>query len=154
MPHCLICGNPLKSCLCPRCGFDLSLCVEQYPSLGPAKPGQQSMHSLRDKLYRELEALRVKAAAVPAAPAPKAPRVQKVPAPQPEKPSAPGKKPLSRLERDALFQTIYKQRFSTIWAALEQTAPAITNIADIRDADDETLKALAAYVKRRADPAK
>ena len=37
--RCMICGSELNGCLCPRCGFDLSQCREQSPTL--ADDGRQ-----------------------------------------------------------------------------------------------------------------
>ena len=51
---CLICGNELKSCICPRCGFDLSQCRESFPTLGALPPAGQALCTRRDAMIRAL----------------------------------------------------------------------------------------------------
>lgn len=54
MNYCLICGNELKGCICPRCGFDLSCCGEDYPTLGPESPVKLALRTRRNAYYQEL----------------------------------------------------------------------------------------------------
>ena len=58
MNYCLICGNELKGCICPRCGFDLSLQREQYPSLMNLESKDEAVWVRLDRNYRELVLLR------------------------------------------------------------------------------------------------
>lgn len=51
---CLICGNELKNCICPRCGFDLSQCRESFPTLGALPLAGQALCSRRDAMIRAL----------------------------------------------------------------------------------------------------
>lgn len=46
--RCLICGSQLNGCLCPRCGFDLSQCREQYPTLANDYRRTASVWTVRD----------------------------------------------------------------------------------------------------------
>ena len=55
---CIICGNALSGCICPRCCFDLSLCSEQYPTLTEQTAQSRAVSAMRDELYRELLELR------------------------------------------------------------------------------------------------
>ena len=52
--HCLICGNELQGCLCPRCGFDLSLRGADYPTLVPEERKEPPLWILRSAYWDAL----------------------------------------------------------------------------------------------------
>ena len=49
--HCQICGNELKGCVCPDCGFDLSRCAELYPTLTSDAAAGDALWKYRRALY-------------------------------------------------------------------------------------------------------
>lgn len=55
MKYCIICGGRISDCRCPRCGFDLSLSREDYPTLSADCPPGKALWTLRDALYRKLQ---------------------------------------------------------------------------------------------------
>lgn len=52
--HCLICGGALENAVCPRCGYDLSLNRESYPTLGLDALRPDPLWVRRDALYQAL----------------------------------------------------------------------------------------------------
>ena len=53
--RCLICGNEMNGCLCPRCGFDESLYAERYAMLADTACSYKPIWFVRDRLFRQLE---------------------------------------------------------------------------------------------------
>ena len=52
MYHCYICGQQITTCACERCGFDLSLCREYFPTVTASGAPDTAVWVLRDAAYR------------------------------------------------------------------------------------------------------
>lgn len=51
MTHCIVCGGRTDDSRCPRCGFDLSLDRESYPTLSPDSRESRALWALRDEIF-------------------------------------------------------------------------------------------------------
>ena len=49
--HCIICGNEISDCRCARCGFDLSLSRECFPTLNSDGETLQALWVKRNEIY-------------------------------------------------------------------------------------------------------
>ena len=79
--RCLICGTELNGCLCPRCGFDLSRCREQYPTLADDSTMPEAVWAVRAKRF-EAFSVRQAPESLPAPVPQSAGRLAQTPAPE------------------------------------------------------------------------